>query len=136
MILTLDLHPSRLLIAALGGMHLAALFTIWLTDLPLIVQISLVCAVLASYGYHLARAGMRAGTSWCHLHLNGCEVTVQRSDGRMLNGGLMGAQVVSPYGVILGIRDVALGKAHYGLIMPDAVGLPAFRALCVLLRHP
>lgn len=128
-VMQFEIQPSRTFVALLLAVHLLAMITISLTDLPVWARISIVLLIAASLIHHL-----RSKQSWRSFTLDQRRVTVTTLGGSVLSGELAQQSVVIPYCVVLCARLDGARFIVCQVIFPDAMQKEAFRELRVRLR--
>lgn len=130
------LGPSRLALAWIAAVALAATAAVLASDLPASWRAAL-SATLAALAVRAARRdGLRsAGRAVRRFAVDpGGRVEAWRTDGCRLEGRLAPGCFVSPWLVVVCWRPAGARLARTILVAPDAVAAEPFRRLRVLLR--
>ncbi len=128
-----EILPSRTFVALLSAVHLLAMMTVALTDLPVWARAGIMLLITASFVYQ-CHLHLRNTQRWHSFTLEGRGVTVTTADGAVLSGELAETTVVIPHCVVLCVR---LKRARFNVrrvIFPDAMQKEAFRELRVRLK--
>lgn len=140
--LTVALHPSTTLAAALLAAHGVAIAAVWLAGLPLGWHVAFKLAVGASLLVSMAGAGwLRAGRAACALTIaapGGAEhdtIDVTLRDRRVRSGAITAGSFVSPWFAVIHFRATRRWwPARTLLVMSDSTDPESFRALRVRIR--
>lgn len=132
----MELRPSRLLAAVLGGAHLGALLVLALLPLALWLQTGGAVVLLLSAAHAIRRHALRRGRNAAvALHFTDREqLRVRMHDGSWHAGQVLGSSSV---GVSLTLLNIALNGRHLPLhvVLPaDSLAADDFRRLRVWLR--
>jgi len=129
------IRPSRYLALLLLALHSLALFSVWFTNLPVMLQSGLSLLVLLSLFYYLNQYVLLLGKqSWRTFSLDKLRVTVIVRGGEELAGNVLSQTVVTPYFVLLRISLEGCRVPVSRVICCDALQADAFRDLRVRLR--
>ena len=129
------IKPSRYLALLLLALHSLALYSVWFTNLPVLLQSGLSLLVLLSLLYYLNQYVLLLGRqAWRTFSLGKLRVTVIARDGEELAGNVLSQTVVTPYFVLLRISLEGRRVPVSRVICCDALQADAFRDLRVRLR--
>jgi hypothetical protein len=126
-----DIHPSGIFVLLLITLHLLAMMSVALTDMPVWARAGIVLLVVASLLHHLHRH-LRGKHAWRSVTLDQRELQVTSSDGAQRCGEVVQPTVVMPFCVVLCAR--LDGRPVCQPIFRDAMQAGAFRDLRVHLR--
>ncbi len=130
------LRPSRSLTFLLCFLCAAALASLWLTPVPVLLTYAITLAVFIGAGYSLLRlASLRASTSCVAFRLDdAADIVLVLRNGQHVAGRLSPDCLVTPYLVILVVALNERRSTRSVLVMPDAMSEESFRHLRVTLR--
>ncbi|MDZ4202676.1 MAG: protein YgfX [Gallionella sp.] len=129
------INSSFQLAGLLVAVHAVALIVLYLTDIPLLLRISLCLLTLVSLAYYLARdALLLLSHSWREVSFHGAELSVTERGHAHFSGTLAGDTVVTPYFILLGCLPHGRRFPIFRVIGADALGKEEFRQMCVVLR--
>ena len=126
---------SRGLCLTLLLLHLITAAVVWATTMRLEVRLSLLLLIFLSLLYFLARdVFLLLPDSWCEISLEQEGVAVVTRDGTKLSGQIAKTTTLSPYCIVLRIKQDGRLLPISRVIFPDALRAGAFRELCVGLQ--
>jgi hypothetical protein len=130
------LRPSRSLALYFIILTVAALISVWLLPLPLLLLIAMTMMVLCWSGYCLLLlASLRMAHSCIAFRLeDGDNMVLVLRNGRHLPCRISPDSLVTPYLVILNVVSNENGGRRSLLILRDGIGLENFRRLRIALR--
>lgn len=129
------LKLSHLWVASLLGLHILALFVVWLTKLPQMAAILLSAAIILSFSYHFGTTSKRLrGAKPITFSLEKNQISF--FDGNEINwqGVVLPQTLVTPYFVLLRAKSTQRIALHFELIFCDAMSADEFRQLRTILR--
>lgn len=130
------IKPSPRLALFLLLFHAIAATAVYATAMLLPAKLAIFALILLSLFYYLARdALLLFPGSWREVLLEHDGISVIARDGSRLTGQATGRTFVSPYFVVLHIRQQENGRTVSRVIFPDAPGKEAYRELSVRLRY-
>jgi len=127
---------SRKLTAVVVTLHLVAFAMVMLTALPLWARFIMLLMILLSMIYQLARdVFFLLPGSWREFSLDQDGVTIVTRDGASFQGRIAQDSVVSPYLIVLRVKQEGKFLLRSRVLFPDSLEQDAFRRTCVLLRY-
>jgi len=117
-------------------MYLGAFYWLWITTLPIWLDLPIEAAVLIGFIFHLRvylfRNCAKAVTSM--VWIEGNEWLLENCKGEEHPVTLLGNSVVSPWLIVLNFKPEKGGRKWPVVIMPDSVDSTTFRRLSAKLR--
>lgn len=127
------IQPSKIYVLMLLAMHLAAIVSVSLTNLPDWARLCLALLIAASLLHHLYRHVWATGV-WRSFFLDQRRVVVNTLAGNELNGYILPQTVVTPCCVVLCVKLDVYKLPVCQVIFRDAMQHGAFRELRVRLK--
>jgi hypothetical protein len=116
-------------------LHTMAATLVHATDMPTQFRLAMLLFILLSLVYYQARDVFRVlPYSWSEFSVDQGSVAVVTRDGTKLLGRLANESIVSPYFILLHIRQEGRYLPVSRVIFPDALQAGTFRELCVRLK--
>jgi hypothetical protein len=129
------IKPSRTFGLILFSVHLLAIFSVLLTNLARMAQLSLALLISLSLLHHLYRhILLRSKHSWCAFSLDQKHLLIHTRGGIELAGFVAANTLVTPLCVMLCASLDGHKLPVCQVIFPDAMHADAFRELCVRLK--
>jgi toxin CptA len=129
------IKPSPRLALLLLLSHALAASAVYATAMPPSAKLAILALVLPSLFYYLARdALLLLPGSWREIIFDQGSLSVVARDGCAFFGKIEGKTTVTPYFVVLRVRQDARRLPVFRIIFPDAMGADEFRELRVRLR--
>jgi len=129
-------HPSGLLTLVFVFAHATAMLVLFLVFTPALARVLLLLVLLWSMIYFVLRdARLALASSWRSVKIEEDErvVLIDRSGGE-LRGRLSRASVVTPYLVVLAVRDSLPNRRCFVVLAQDSMDAVSFRQLRMTLK--
>ena len=115
--------------------HMMAVFAVYATAMPWLGKLAAFMLIILSLTYYLARdVLLLLRDSWRDITLNQKDVSVVTRGGTSFFGQISNETFVSPYFVVLCLKQERRRMLVCRVIFPDAMSTGAFRELCVHLK--
>lgn len=115
--------------------HLMVAIVVYLAAMPLAVRLAVLVTILSSLIYHMLRDVLLLLPHSCReILLEQNSVAIVTRNGALIQGSMVNTTVVSPFFALLRTKVAGHFVPASFVIFPDALGVGAFRELCVHLR--
>ncbi len=134
-VLQYPIKPSLCFAVSLPLLHIIVAAVLYATAMSVPVKLVMFLLIFLSLFYYLARdVLLLLPNSWREISLNQDSVSVTVQAGYSFLGQVANKTVVSPYFIVLCVRQEGHRLLVCRVIFPDALGAGAFRELCVHLK--